>query len=119
MGAEIAAADLVVAMGGYNSVCEVLGYRKRAIIVPRSVPVREQRIRAEAMARLGLLAMIPLERLDPERLARQMQHELALANVSSANAARLKFNGLGNICRTLLPHVAAAPALAARLGEGA
>lgn len=117
MGSEIASADLVVAMGGYNSVCEILGYRKRAIIVPRSVPVREQRIRAEAMARLGLLSMIPLERLDPLRLAEQIVRELELVNVSPAHSGRLRFDGLGNICRTLFPHMPAAPALAVRRGD--
>ena len=117
MGAEIAAADLVVAMGGYNSVCEILGYRKRAIIVPRSVPVREQRIRAEAMARLGLLAMIPLERLDPHRLAEQIVRELELVNVRPAQTGRLKFDGLGNLCRVLFPNPPAALAVAQRRGD--
>ena len=38
----IDAADLVVAMGGYNTVCEVLTLGKRAIVVPRVRPVQEQ-----------------------------------------------------------------------------
>ncbi len=53
-----------------------LSYRKRAIIVPRSVPVREQRIRAEAMDALGLLRMIPAEELDPSQLARMIRTEI-------------------------------------------
>ncbi len=103
MGQEIAAADLIVSMGGYNSICEILSYRKRAIIVPRSTPVREQRIRAEAMSRLGLLAMIPLEDLDPAQLLGKIEHELDLANVCAADMARLQFDGLANICDFLLP----------------
>ncbi|MFD1733717.1 glycosyltransferase [Deinococcus malanensis] len=31
-------ADQIVAMGGYNTVMEVLSYRKRALIVPRVSP---------------------------------------------------------------------------------
>jgi predicted glycosyltransferase len=102
MGEEIAAADLVISMGGYNSVCEVLSYRKRAIIVPRSTPVREQRIRAEAMAKLGLLSMIPIEALDPTALLEKIRTELELSNVVQSRAARLKFNGLDEICDKLL-----------------
>ena len=102
MGQEIEAADLVVSMGGYNSICEILSYRKRAIIVPRSTPVREQRIRAEAMAKLGLLAMIPLEELEPRQLLSKIEHELDLANVYPARIASLKFDGLSNICGHLL-----------------
>jgi predicted glycosyltransferase len=106
MGSEIAAADLVVSMGGYNSVCEILSYRKRAIIVPRSYPVREQRIRAEAMDRLGLLKMIPLEQLSAVRLNREMQTELSLCNVVNSRTARISFKGLDVICDRLLGSIA-------------
>jgi predicted glycosyltransferase len=103
MGAEIAQAQLVVSMGGYNSVCEILSYRKRSIIVPRSTPVREQRIRAEAMARHGLLKMIPIERLNPKLLLREIECELDLVNVCTSEVARLSFRGLDAICDLLLP----------------
>ena len=112
MGREIAAASLIVSMGGYNSICEVLSYRKRAIIIPRSVPVREQRIRAEAMERHGLLRMMPVERIDPARLARMIRIELDFGNVVHSRTARIRFNGLGEICDRLLgpagPHRMAA-----------
>ncbi len=45
----------VVAMGGYNTFCEILSFDKRALLVPRSTPRREQLIRAERAAALGLL----------------------------------------------------------------
>ncbi|MEC9347206.1 MAG: glycosyltransferase [Pseudomonadota bacterium] len=48
----------VVAMGGYNTFCEVLSLDKRAIIVPRRVPRLEQTIRAERAAALGLAQMM-------------------------------------------------------------
>lgn len=44
----------VVAMGGYNTFCEILTLQKRAIIVPRSVPRKEQLIRASKAEKLGL-----------------------------------------------------------------
>jgi predicted glycosyltransferase len=102
MGSEIANAQLVISMGGYNSVCEILSYRKRAIIIPRSVPVREQRIRAEAMDALGLLRMIPAERLDPTQLAQMIRTELDFGNVVQSRAARINFNGLDAICDRLI-----------------
>jgi predicted glycosyltransferase len=103
MGEEIARSQLVVAMGGYNSVCEILSYRKRSIIVPRSRPVREQRIRAEAMEQHGLLKMIPEERLTPKLLLQEIERELAMSNVCSRELARLSFRGLDQICDLLLP----------------
>lgn len=102
MGQEISAASLVVSMGGYNSICEILSYRKRAIIVPRAKPVREQRIRAEALDALGLIRMVPLESLSPERLLKAVQAELSLGNVVNSRVARLKFTGLETICDRLL-----------------
>ena len=48
----------VVAMGGYNTFCEILSFDKRAVIVPRRVPRMEQYIRASRAHDLGLCAML-------------------------------------------------------------
>lgn len=48
----------VVAMGGYNTFCEILSFDKPALIVPRTAPRLEQYIRAERAAELGLVAML-------------------------------------------------------------
>ncbi len=48
----------VVAMGGYNTFCEILSYDKPALIVPRTRPRLEQKIRAERMQELGLVRML-------------------------------------------------------------
>ncbi|MEM7212068.1 MAG: glycosyltransferase [Pseudomonadota bacterium] len=58
----LAEASGVVAMGGYNTFCEILSMDKPAIIVPRTHPRREQTIRAEAAERLGLVRMLLPER---------------------------------------------------------
>ena len=60
----IARADSVVTMGGYNSVCSVLSFGKRALVVPRVVPRLEQWIRAERLSRLGVIDV-----LHPDQLA--------------------------------------------------
>lgn len=52
----------VIAMGGYNTFCEILSFDKPAIIMPRKKPRLEQYIRAERAERLKLVRM-----LDPDR----------------------------------------------------
>ncbi len=49
----------VVAMGGYNTFCEILSFGKPALIVPRTEPRQEQLIRAQRAERLGLVRMLP------------------------------------------------------------
>ncbi len=48
----------VVAMGGYNTFCEILSFNKRALIVPREKPRLEQRIRASRAQELGLAKVL-------------------------------------------------------------
>src|SRR5437016_14472687 len=49
------AAHLVVTMAGYNSLCQVLQLRKKALVVPRSGPSAEQQMRARLFAERGLM----------------------------------------------------------------
>src|SRR5690606_32592585 len=56
--ALMARADGVVAMGGYNTFCEILSFDKRAILVPRIRPRLEQYIRAASAHALGLVCML-------------------------------------------------------------
>jgi predicted glycosyltransferase len=48
----------VVAMGGYNTFCEILSFDKKALIVPRTRPRMEQYMRASAAAKYGLVGML-------------------------------------------------------------
>src|SRR5712692_2450901 len=60
----------VVAMGGYNTFCEILSFDKPALIVPRTTPRLEQYIRAQRAAELGLVAMLPdAEGREPRTMA--------------------------------------------------
>jgi len=60
----------VVAMGGYNTFCEILSLDKRAVIVPRTAPRMEQYIRAARAQELGLVSMLTDdERHDPHVMA--------------------------------------------------
>ncbi len=91
------AADVVVSMGGYNTVCEILTLRKRAIVVPRVVPVEEQGIRAERMARLSLFRCLPPDRLTPKTLAREIHCEVNAMERAPEPGGRLQLDALPRI----------------------
>jgi predicted glycosyltransferase len=87
----LAAADAVVAMGGYNTVAELLALKRRALVLPRDwryggfaqgtgpTVEWEQLLRAEALQRLGLLRVLPRECFEPEALAAYLGDALAAA----------------------------------------
>ncbi|MCT7057374.1 hypothetical protein M1752_27035, partial [Salmonella enterica subsp. enterica serovar Sandiego] len=64
----------VVAMGGYNTYCEILSFDKPALIVPRIQPREEQLIRAQRASELGLVDMLlPEEAENPQLLAEALK----------------------------------------------
>jgi predicted glycosyltransferase len=67
------AADVVVSMGGYNTVSELLALRQRALIVPRVNLRAEQLIRAERLALRGLVRMLHPDQLTPGRLLTEIR----------------------------------------------
>jgi predicted glycosyltransferase len=69
-------AGAVVAMGGYNTFCEILSFDKRALIVPRTRPRLEQYIRAVESERLGLTCMLTDHDAPrtSERMAQALHH---------------------------------------------
>jgi predicted glycosyltransferase len=101
MASSMNAADLVVSMGGYNTVCEILTLRKRAIIVPRVRPVQEQWIRAERMHKLGLLTAIHPDELTAKGLISAVHTELDCDNVVARGLYQLDLDGLPRICQSL------------------
>jgi predicted glycosyltransferase len=68
-------ATAIVAMGGYNTFCEILSFDKRALIVPRTRPRLEQYIRAVHAERLGLVRMLSdrYEERSPDRMAEALR----------------------------------------------
>lgn len=84
----LANASGVVAMGGYNTFCEILSMDKPAIIVPRTSPRREQAIRAESAERLGLIRMLLPER-DGESAQTMAEAIKALAYQRSPSSSEI------------------------------
>jgi len=65
----------VVAMGGYNTFCEILSLDKRALIVPRTVPRMEQYLRTVRASELDLVSMLNDDgRRDPQKMATALRH---------------------------------------------
>jgi len=69
-------AHRVVAMGGHNTVCELLSYEKAALVVPRVTPRTEQLIRAQRLQRLGLVEMCHPDTLSPRALEEWFSRDL-------------------------------------------
>jgi len=93
----IAGATAVVAMGGYNTYCEILSFDKRALIVPRVEPRQEQLIRARRAAELGLVDMLlPDQAADPARLSAALK-ALPFRLLPSEVAGALTLDGLTHI----------------------
>ncbi|HEY9767193.1 MAG TPA: glycosyltransferase [Coleofasciculaceae cyanobacterium] len=86
-------ADWVISMGGYNTTCEILSFEKRALIVPRIKPRREQLIRVQLLQELGLIDMLHPERLSPESLSAWLRQEKSTPKIRQ----KLDFRGLERI----------------------
>ncbi len=92
----ICSADRVVAMGGYNTVCAILSYRKPAILVPRVSPRKEQWIRAQRLQQLGILDAIHPDELTINSLREWMKKDLPQPNI---HPDVIDFSGLDRIAR--------------------
>jgi len=89
----MAAADVVVSMGGYNTVCEILSFGKPSVIIPRVGPRLEQWIRCRRLADLGFVTTIHPGEVTPERLMDEVLRMLT-ANATTRPDVSLNFNGL-------------------------
>ena len=105
----MAGAAGVVAMGGYNTFCEVLSLDKRALIVPRTAPRLEQHIRASRAAGLGLISMLSEDAtLDPQRMAAALRN-LPRQGLPSEVIVPGLLEGLSNVGRLVAPWIEEAP----------
>src|SRR5207244_2522610 len=96
---HINAADLVVSMAGYNTVSEILRFRKRAILAPRPGPSLEQRMRARIFSERGLLTAIDPQDLSAPRLATAIMESLENLTVPSEMPM---IHGISTVKTTLL-----------------
>jgi len=91
-------ASAIVSMGGYNTFCEILSFDKRALLVPRNRPRREQLIRAARAAELGLVDMLEPEAADDPLLMAQALRRLPERPLPSAQGRGVDLGGLEAVC---------------------
>jgi predicted glycosyltransferase len=99
MESLMARAAGVVAMGGYNTFCEILSFDKRAIIVPRTKPRREQLIRAMRAQEMGLLSvLVDDDRREAKTMATALRH-MQQQRTPGAVVVPGLLDGLPNVAR--------------------
>ncbi|MGH3665648.1 MAG: glycosyltransferase family protein [Egibacteraceae bacterium] len=97
-------AESVVAMGGYNTTCELLAAGARSLVVPRVRPRQEQLIRAQRFADLGLVDVLHPDDLSAAAIARWVAAPPARRPVDAVD-----LGGVGRIPQ-LVAELHAAPA---------
>jgi predicted glycosyltransferase len=95
----INAADLVITMAGYNSLCEVVSLRRKALVVPRLGPRAEQRMRAELFRQKGLIDVLDPREVSPRNLAQRILEDLERADFPLANVAIDTSGAKNTACR--------------------
>ncbi|MCG6134286.1 MAG: glycosyltransferase family protein [Nostoc sp. LLA-1] len=86
-------AERVIAMGGYNTTCELLSFAKRSLIVPRIKPRKEQLIRAERLQALGLIDVLHPNHLTPQAITNWLKQDIQPPQVRN----HIDLNGLTRI----------------------
>ncbi|MAK33177.1 MAG: hypothetical protein CL386_04235 [Acidiferrobacter sp.] len=88
----------VVAMGGYNTFCEILSLDKPALLIPRSTPRMEQTLRAHRASSLGLVSMLDGDGDRSADAMAQALRGLERQSLPSAAGADQILSGLDVIC---------------------
>ena len=95
-------ADLVITMGGYNSLVEAVTLRKRIVCCPRVTPRREQLIRAKILAGLGLATVPRLDRTSREEFAQIILGALEEPAPAPESWNRIDLQGAARVADELL-----------------
>lgn len=106
----LAAADLVVAMAGYNTTAEILKVGTPALLVPRAGPSAEQSMRARLLAQRGWVHWLPPENLSVPHMTAAVLS--ALEQSRSSWVAGPDLSGLQRAVRHLDAPAAAEPGAA-------
>lgn len=88
------AADMIISMGGYNTICEILTQKTPALIIPRETPRKEQLIRAQCLKSRKLIDYIPWNEVTPQLLREKMISVLTNNVESAEKRANFKLTGL-------------------------
>jgi len=104
----------VVAMGGYNTFCEILSFDKRALIIPRTRPRMEQYLRATRAKEFGLVSMLEDDGERDWKAMATALRQLPQQALPSQVVVPGLLDGLGNINRLVDQTVEHSPVRAPR-----
>ncbi|MDH6093267.1 glycosyltransferase family protein [Anabaenopsis tanganyikae CS-531] len=90
-------AERIIAMGGYNTTCELLSFQKKSLIIPRIQPRKEQFVRAERLHSLGLVDMVHPQNLTSQTLTNWLNTETKKPQESNF----VNLNGLNHIYQSI------------------
>jgi predicted glycosyltransferase len=88
-------ASVIVTMAGYNSLCEVLAWQRKALVVPRRGPSAEQQIRSSLFSERSLIRRLSPRELTAARLRERLRQLLTddeipdVAGIPALNGASL------------------------------
>lgn len=104
MSCWFAQVDALVCLGGYNTLAESLFYNLPTVCVPRTFPRAEQRMRAAAFEKLGLLEMLEEEDLSATKLREAIQAALSRSRSELRRRIQscLDFNGAARAADRIL-----------------
>jgi len=116
------AADLVITMAGYNSICEILTLKKKALVIPRQGPRAEQRMRSRIFAERGIVDVLPANELSPGRLAARILADLEQTDSGLQKETGIDTDGANYVARLFAEHARhtskAVPAVANAAEQG-
>jgi predicted glycosyltransferase len=90
----MSAADLVVSMGGYNTVCEILTQGTTPLLIPRATPRQEQLIRAQVFQSHGLADYVAWDKVTPDLLMDKLVKMLNQPEELKASIDNFQMTGL-------------------------
>jgi predicted glycosyltransferase len=108
-------ADLVISMGGYNSVVEVITARIPLVVCPRVRPRKEQLIRSRILEQLGLAHMVRLDHGGSQKLAQAVVSGLRDCAPEPAAWSAIDLDGAARVAEELLGSGVAARAVASAI----
>ncbi len=93
------AADLVITMAGYNSLCEVVALKRKALVVPRLGPRAEQQMRARLFQERGWIDVLEPREVSPRKLAQRIIEDLERTDFPLTNTTFIKTGARNAACR--------------------
>ncbi len=90
----LGAADLVVGMGGYNTLCEILTQGTLSLVIPRETPRKEQLIRARILSKEKLVDFIPRDLFSPQKLREKISNNIDNSTPYREALSAFTLNGL-------------------------